>query len=56
MLKKLLIVCSAIVFLAACGKKAQIEFEPPTTGPDPDNFQPAYGPNDPPVLSDETAE
>lgn len=52
MLKKFIIVLVSLAFLTACGQKVKVEFEPPATGPDPDRFQPAYGPNDPPPIAE----
>ncbi|MBU1018177.1 hypothetical protein KKA33_04080 [Patescibacteria group bacterium] len=54
-MKKLLIACLAIVFLTACGPKVKVEFEPPASGPDPDRFQPSYGPNDPVPVAQPTS-
>ena len=46
MLKKIIILLVSFSFLTACGSKPEIEFVPPTTGPDLDRFQPEFGPND----------
>ena len=46
MLKKIIILLVLAAFLTACGNKPKIEFVPPTTGPDLDQFQPEFGPND----------
>lgn len=54
-MKKLLAILFMLAFLTACGKdkeeekapKVQIDFNAPTTGPDPDRLTPSFGPNDP---------